>query len=251
MNKQLLSEMENAVKETISDKKIGVAFSGGVDSTLLAKLVKDMGYDVHLLTIGFQDSHDINFAKEVNQLLNLEHSISEIDPEKFKEVSQRINQIIKSDSLSWNENSIAFHYVAELAQKNDLKTVATANGIDELFCGYNSYREAIEKGESEVTRMMDEKLKNEGEMMVAINKVTAEYDVKMVQPFLSPSFVDYSKTISVSEKIHGPDDMQRKHPIRELAMDYGVPEVAARKQKKALQYGSQIHKSLLKSRKTS
>ena len=251
MNKQLLSEMESAVKETISDKKIGVAFSGGVDSTILAKLVKDMGYDVHLLTIGFQDSHDINFAKEVNQLLNLPHSISEINPEKFKEVSQKINQIIKSENLSWNENSIAFHYVAELAQKNDLKTVVTANGIDELFCGYNSYREAIEKGEDEVTRMMDEKLKNEGDMMIAINKVTVEFGVKMVQPFLSPSFVDYSKKILVSEKIHGPDDMQRKHPIRELAMDYGVPEIAARKQKKALQYGSQIHKSLLKSRKTS
>ena len=251
MNKQLLSEMESAVKETISDKKIGVAFSGGVDSTLLAKLVKDMGYDVHLLTIGFQDSHDINFAKEVNQLLNLPHSISEINPEKFKEISQKINQIIKSDNLSWNENSIAFHYVAELAQKNDLKTVVTANGIDELFCGYNSYREAIEKGEDEVTRMMVEKLKNEGEMMIAINKVTVKFGVKMVQPFLSPSFVDYSKKIPVSEKIHGPDDMQRKHPIRELAMDYGVPEIAAQKQKKALQYGSKIHKSLLKSRKTS
>ena len=251
MNKQLLSEMENAVKETIPDKKIGVAFSGGVDSTLLAKLVKDMGYDVHLLTIGFQDSHDINFAKEVNQLLNFPHSISEIDPVKFKGISQKINQTIKSDNLSWNENSIAFHYVAELAQKNELKTVVTANGIDELFCGYNSYREAIEKGEGEVTKMMDEKLKNEGEMMIAINQVTAEFGVKMVQPFLSPSFVDYSKKIPVSEKIHGPDDMQRKHPIRELAMDYGVPEVAAQKQKKALQYGSQIHKSLLKSRKTS
>jgi len=243
--------MENAVKETIPDKKIGVAFSGGVDSTLLAKLVKDMGYDVHLLTIGFQDSHDINFAKEVNQLLNFPHSISEIDPVKFKGISQKINQTIKSDNLSWNENSIAFHYVAELAQKNELKTVATANGIDELFCGYNSYREAIEKGEDEVTKMMDEKLKNEGEMMVAINRVTTEFDVRMVQPFLSPSFVDYSKKIPVSEKIHGPDDMQRKHPIRELAMDYGVPEIAAQKQKKALQYGSQIHKSLLKSRKTS
>ena len=99
--------------------------------------------------------------------------------------------------------------------------------------------------------MMDEKLKNEAEMMIAVNKVTAEFGVKMVQPFLSQSFVDYSKIIPVSEKIHGQDDMQRKHPIRELAMDYGVPEVAAQKQKKALQYGSQIHKSLLKSRKTS
>ena len=251
MNKQLLDQMENAVKKTVTDKKIGVAFSGGVDSTLLAKLVKDMEYDIHLLTIGFQDSHDVNFAKEVNQLLNFPHSISEIDPVKFKGISQKINQTIKSDNLSWNENSIAFHYVAELAQKNELKTVVTANGIDELFCGYNSYREAIGKGEDEVVKMMNDKLKNEGEMMVAINQVTAEFGVTMVQPLLSQSFVDYSKKIPVSEKIHGPDDMQRKHPIRELAMDYGVPEVAAKKQKKALQYGSQIHKSLLKSRKTS
>jgi len=251
MNKQLLDEMENAVKETVTDKKIGVAFSGGVDSTLLAKLVKDMGYDIHLLTIGFQDSHDINFAKEVNQILNFPHSISEIDPEKFKDVSQKINQTIKSDNLSWNENSIAFYYVAELAQKNGLRIVVTANGIDELFCGYNSYREAIEKGEDEVMKMMNDKLKNEKEMMVAINAVTAEFGVTMIQPFLLPNFIEYAKKIPVSEKIHGQDDMQRKHPIRELAMDYGVPEVAAQKQKKALQYGSQIHKSLLKSRKTS
>jgi len=251
MNKQLLDEMENAVKETVTDKKIGVAFSGGVDSTLLAKLVKDMGYDIHLLTIGFQDSHDINFAKEVNQLLNFPHSISEIDPEKFKEVSDKIHQFIKSDNLSWNENSIAFYYVAELAQKNGLKTVVTANGIDELFCGYNSYREAIEKGEDEVVKMMNDKLKNEKEMMVAINAVTAEFGVTMIQPFLLQNFIEYAKKIPVSEKINGPNDMQRKHPIRELAMDYGVPEVAAQKQKKALQYGSQIHKSLLKSRKTS
>jgi len=251
MNKQLLTEMQDAIKNTVTDKKIGVAFSGGVDSTLLAKLVKDMGYDIHLLTIGFQDSHDINFAKEVNQILSFQHSVSEIDPEKFKEVSQKINQTIKTDNLSWNENSIAFYYVAELAQKNDLKTVVTANGIDELFCGYNSYREAIETGEDEVTKMMVEKLKNEGEMMVAINQVTAEFGVRMIQPFLLPNFTEYAKKIPISEKIHGSDDMKRKHIVRELAIDCGVPEVAAQKQKKALQYGSQIHKSLLKSRKTS
>jgi len=119
MNKQLLDEMQNAVKETVSDKKVGVAFSGGVDSTLLAKLVKDLGYDIHLLTIGFHDSHDINFAKEVNQILNFPHSISEIEPENFKETSDKIHQLIKSDNLSWNENSIRFIMLQILRKKMD------------------------------------------------------------------------------------------------------------------------------------
>jgi asparagine synthase (glutamine-hydrolysing) len=251
MNMQLLTQMQDSIKNTVTDKKVGIAFSGGVDSTLLAKLVKDLEHDMHLLTVGFADSHDINFAKEVNQILNFPHSILEIRPENFKETSDKIHQIIKSDNLSWNENSIAFYYVAELAQKNGLKTVVTANGIDELFCGYNSYREAIEAGEDEVVKMMNEKLENEKKMMIAINAVTAEFGVKIIQPFLLPNFIEYAKKIPISEKIRGPDDMKRKHVIRDLAMDYGIPEVAAQKQKKALQYGSQIHKSLLKSRKTS
>ena len=251
MNNDLLSEMYNAIKETVSDKKISIAFSGGVDSTLITKLLHDLGYDIHLLTVGFHDSHDINFAKEVNEILKLPHSILEIELENFRKVSKKIHDLIKTDNLSWNENSIAFYYVAKLAYQNGIKTVVTANGVDELFCGYNSYREAIEISENKVIQMMDEKLKNEKNMMIAINAVTAEFNVKILQPLLDSNFITYAKKIPISEKIHGSDDMKRKHIIRELAVDCGVPEISAYKQKKALQYGSQIHKSLLKSRKIS
>ena len=245
---QLHDEIKRAIKTTVLDNFVGVAFSGGVDSTLIAKLLHDNGYDIHLLTIGFHDSHDINFAKEVNEFLKFKHNILEIEPESFQEISEKINGIIKTDNLSWNENSIAFYYVSKLAKKLGISTVVTANGIDELFCGYNAYREAIGIGVDEVMNVMNKKLDNEKKMMIAVNNVTSSFNVKILQPLLHDDFISYAKTIPVSDKIIDSDDLQRKHAIRKLAISCGVPEISAYKQKKALQYGSKIHKQLLKLR---
>tara|TARA_Y100000590_G_scaffold28003_1_gene31385 strand:- start:2349 stop:3092 length:744 start_codon:yes stop_codon:yes gene_type:complete len=245
---QLLDEIHRAIKNTVSDNSVGVAFSGGVDSTLIAKLLHDAGYNIHLLTIGFNDSHDINFAKEVNEILKFKHDILEIEPESFQKISEKIHDIIKTDNLSWNENSIAFYYVSKLAKSLGISTVVTANGIDELFCGYNAYREAIDIGIEEVMNVMNNKLDNEKKMLIAVNKVAYSFDVKILQPLLNENFISYAKTIPISEKIIDSDDLQRKHVIRKLAVSCGVPKISAYKQKKALQYGSKIHKQLLKFR---
>lgn len=248
MRQELLEKIKESIRDTVLPKKIAVAFSGGVDSTLVAKVCSDVGYDVTLVTIGFPDSHDILFAKEVNQQLNYEHKILEIESKSFADIASKINQKIQTDNLSWNENSIAFYYVSKLANSLGLDTVVTANGIDELFCGYNAYREAISQGESKVFEVMDTKLDNEIKMMKAVNSVTSEFGVTIVQPLLSAKFVDFAKSIPISEKIHDSEDMYRKHIIRKLASEVGVPEISYNKKKKALQYGSKIHKSLLKTR---
>ena len=248
MQEKLLSEIQNAIRETISDKKIGIAFSGGVDSTLVSKICNDLGFDITLLTIGFPNSHDILFAKDVNQHLNYKHEILEIDEDFFDEIASKISKKIKTDNLSWNENCIAFYYVAKLAQSLEITTVVTANGIDELFCGYNAYREAIEVGEKNVLQLMDSKLENELKMMKAVNEVTSELSVKIIQPLLDEQFIKVAKAIPISEKISGKYDLIRKHIIRKLASEIGVPDISVKKRKKALQYGTLIHKALLKSK---
>ncbi len=244
----LLEKVKIAITLTIPGKKIGIAFSGGVDSTLIATLCHQMNYDVTLLTIGFADSHDINFAKQVNESLKLPHKILEINPQEFDQISKKIRDIINTDNLSWNENSIAFYHVSKLAQSLGLNVVATANGIDELFCGYNGYRDAIKQGNDAVLALMDAKLDNEVKMMKTINHVCSEFRVKIVQPLLSEEFVKFAKTIPIDQKITDENDLQRKHIIRKLAIHAGVPELSANARKKALQYGSQIHKALIKSR---
>nr|AFK24991.1 asparagine synthase [uncultured archaeon] len=244
----LLEKIKTAMSQTVSDKKIGFAFSGGVDSTTMAKICNDMDYEITLLTIGFAGSHDIAFSKQINKFLKLPHKILEIDPKEFTHIQNKIKSTIKTENLSWNENSIAFYHVAKLAQSLGLHTVVTANGIDELFCGYNGYRDAIREGESKVMDLMNSKLENEIAMMKAVNLVCSEFGVKIVQPLLSEEFINYAKSIPVSEKITDENDLYRKHIIRKLAAQIGVPQISANARKKALQYGSLIHKAVVKSR---
>jgi asparagine synthase (glutamine-hydrolysing) len=244
----LLEKIKSAISKTITEKTIGIAFSGGVDSSTIAKVCWDMGYDMTLLTIGFAGSHDIEFSKQVNDILKMPHMILEINPNEFDKISTSVKDKIKTDNLSWNENSIAFYHVAKLAKSLGIAVVITANGIDELFCGYNSYRDAIKEGEKKVMMLMDEKLENEIAMMKAVNEICSEFGVKVVQPLLSDEFIKFAKSIPISDKIKNEHDLQRKHIIRRLALHVGVPEISANKRKKALQYGSLIHKALLKSR---
>jgi asparagine synthase (glutamine-hydrolysing) len=248
MNNELLKNIEDAIKKTVPKKKIGIAFSGGVDSTLMSKVLDDLEFDVTLLTIGFPESHDILFAKEVNEQLKLPHKILEIGADTFEKISSDINKKIQTDNLSWNENCIAFYYVSKLAQSLDIDTVVTANGIDELFCGYNAYRDIISQGESAVNELMDAKLDNELKMMKAVNQISSEFGVTILQPLLSSEFVNFAKSVPIEEKILDSEDLMRKHAIRKLAKEVGVPEISYTKRKKALQYGTKIHRKLLKTR---
>ena len=248
MNKKLLENIKNSISETVKEQKIGIAFSGGVDSTLISKICSDMNYDITLLTIGFPESHDILFAKEVNEYLKYSHHTLEIDSDTFPTISSKIRQTIDTDNLSWNENCIAFYYVSKLANSLNLDTVVTANGIDELFCGYNAYREAYSGGKSKINEVMLAKLDNELKMMKSVNIIASEFGVTILQPLLTSKFIDYAKAVPISEKIHNSEDLYRKHIIRKLASEVNVPELSYTKRKKALQYGSKIHKALLKTR---
>lgn len=247
---KLHGQMILAIKNSVTQKRIGIAFSGGVDSSLLAKVCSDLGFQVTLLTVGFEGSHDIGFSKKIAGLLNLEHVAYHIPEGEFPAVARKIREMIGTDNLSWNENCIAFHYVSELAKRHCLETVLTSNGIDELFCGYNAYREAVEGGRQSIMDMMESKLANERDMMMAVNRISSRFGVRILQPLLRQEFIEFAKSIPVEEKIRGKDDLVRKHIVRQLALSIGVPQEAALKRKKALQYGSNIHKNLTRVRQT-
>jgi asparagine synthase (glutamine-hydrolysing) len=201
-----------------------------------------------LVTVGFPGSHDIGFAKNVSSKMEMECRTLEIDYSDFLENLRRVRQTIKCENTSHIENCIAYFYICKLAKQGGLDVVLNANGCDELFCGYDGYRRAYSGGEAAVMKLMDEKIANEFALMAEISTVAGQFGVAVRQPFLSSKFIRFAKTIPIDQKIKGPDDMTRKHVLRQAALSIGVPEEAATKPKKALQYGSLIDKYFKKAK---
>ncbi len=233
-----------AVAETIKDEpSLAIAFSGGIDSSILAKICKDLGRKVILLTIGFPESHDIEFSKRIASKMGLSHKIHNLNEEHFRDSIGYVCQKIDCKNISHIENCIAYIYIASLASENEFRLILTANGCDELFCGYNIYRLMYNHGKTRIMDLMTEKIENEFILMKELEAVTTEFGVNFKQPFLSHNFISFAKDIPIDQKIRSADDLVRKHILREAALSIGVPRESAMRPKKALQYSTSIHKN--------
>lgn len=248
LEEELRGALYRAVRQTVPENAVAVAFSGGVDSSLLARICVDLGKQTTLLTVGFPGSHDIGFSKQIAAKLGLEHKVIEIDSKQFEADLAHVRKTIGCDNTSHIENCVAYMNIARAAKDTGIKIVLSANGCDELFCGYNGYRVVYDKGSDAIMKFMEEKISNELVLVQEIAQVAQELDVEVRQPFLSLAFIDFAKTIPLGQKIKGADDMMRKHILRQVALSIGVPEESAVKPKKALQYGSSIHKNFKKRR---
>ena len=65
------SAIESAVRNACEGKEVGVAFSGGMDSGLVAVLAKKYARSVTCYTCGTDDSFDVAAGKELAEKLGL------------------------------------------------------------------------------------------------------------------------------------------------------------------------------------
>lgn len=123
-----------------SDVPVGCFLSGGIDSSLIVGIAKQYNPNIKTFSVGFeQDGYsEVDLAKETAEKLNVENISYMITPEEYVENLPKI--IWHMDDPLADPACVPLYFVAREARKH-VKVVLSGEGADELFGGYNIYRE--------------------------------------------------------------------------------------------------------------
>lgn len=139
--KKILDVMRDSIKVHMrSDVPVGSFLSGGIDSTCIVALAKELKPDIKTFTVGFQQDgfSELDVAKETASILNVENIHYIISPEEYIQELPKI--IWHMDEPVADPASVPLYFVAREASKH-VTVVLSGEGADELFGGYNIYRE--------------------------------------------------------------------------------------------------------------
>ena len=123
-----------------SDVPVGAFLSGGIDSSFITSIAKDFHPAIKTFSVGFErDGYsEINVAKETAEKIGIENISYVISPEEYMNEIPKIMWYM-DDPLA-DPACVPLYFVAKLARKH-VTVVLSGEGADELFGGYNIYRE--------------------------------------------------------------------------------------------------------------
>lgn len=238
---QFREVLENLVKKLVSDyREIPVAFSGGIDSSILTYLASKYAKPV-LFCVGFKNSYDIKNAKLASGLLDLKLNSIYLDDFDLEKYLSRTIKIIGTDNKMAAELNLPVFILAEELKKRKYQDFIFGQGADELFGGYAKYL----KSENLEDDLFGD-IKDIYKTNIQYNfKVCDYFKIKPIYPFLEKEAVELAVKISPELKIK---NGVRKYILREAFRD-DLPKEIINQNKKALQYGSGVHQALRKLKK--
>lgn len=260
----LIDDIYSAVEkrvENISD--VGLIFSGGVDSTILAVLLKQIAekrnnekdsvpLNIKLYSVGVENSQDIKFSEDIAEDLNLPLKTIIIDENTVKESMKPVLTAIEDDNVMKLGVGMTIYLAAKAMKEDNVKVALSGQGADELFGGYNRYLKHFENNTLfDAYFDLDEEIYHDIANMYHVNlerddAVSMANGVELRVPFLDYDIINLALDIPGKYKIKDNEDVLRKHILRDAAKSIGVPDYIADRPKKAAQYGSGINKILKK-----
>ena len=224
-------------------KEVAVAFSGGLDSSVVAFLASKCGVKVNLLHVSLENQVETEEAMEAAEKLDLPLQVHLFKDSDVERILPKVVELIEEPDPIKASIGVPFYWAAEKAAEAGFKVVLAGQGADELFGGYQRYVNEYCKDASEKVRktMFNDVVNIHQSNLERDLKITGFHDVELRLPFGSFDLAEFALSLPIECKIEQKADTLRKLVLRKMALDAGLPVVIAEKPKKAVQYSTGIN----------
>jgi len=225
---------------------VAVAFSGGVDSSVIAVLAENVGLDLQLVSVGLEGNPEVMFAEEAAEALGLPLHLQTYAVNELEETLAKVLWLIEEPHSVNACIAVPFFWLAETASKLGYPVLLVGQGADELFGGYQRYlTEYGGSGAEAVTKTMFHDIENAYRTnFQRDNQVCSFSGVELRLPFIDRDVVDFALRLPLRLKLNSVEDRLRKRVLRRVARNLEIPSFMADKPKKAVQYTTGVTNAL-------
>jgi asparagine synthase (glutamine-hydrolysing) len=233
---------ESIKRRTLDVKEVAVAFSGGLDSSLIAFLANKFGLKVNLLHVSMENESETEEAIAVSEALNLPLQVYLFKDSDVEKTLPRVVALIEEADPIKVSVGLPFYWTAEKAAEAGLRVVLAGQGADELFGGYQRYvNEYCKDGSEKVLKTMFNDVVNIHKSNLERDlKITSYHDIELRLPFAFSDIAEFAVSLPIECKIEPRPDTLRKLVLRRVALNAGMPSSVVDKPKKAVQYSTGI-----------
>ncbi len=219
-----------------TDLPVGVILSGGLDSSLVATQVARLHPECVAFTVGAPGSEDLEYARRLAADLGIRHVVREIQPRSIgrSEVKEALRV---SEATEYGDaiNAVVSMEVFEAVHGEGIKVVLTGDGSDELFGGYDMYRDV---DAAAARRLFLHKI---GQLsrteLQRVDRTSMGQSVEARVPYLDLDMLLLSMRIPLSLKVR---DGYEKWILREAFKDE-LPEYILARHKNPMSHSSGLH----------
>ena len=226
----------NAVKKR-TVQKFGILFSGGVDSSLIAFVCRQLKCNFTCYTVGIEGSDDIQWAKRVADEYGFNFKYKILNLDDLEIVLKNVVKILDDADIVKVSVGSVLYAAGTLALSDGSNALFGGLGSEEIFAGYQRHEAALQNNNFEALhRECWNGLRNMWERDLARDFAIAKnLGLELRAPFLDKELIKTAMSIHPMLKL-GKEN--KKIILREAAEFIGLKKEFAWRKKQAAQYGS-------------
>ena len=196
---------ESAERCLVGQDHVDIAFSGGLDSSICAAILKEMGIPIVLHTMtDCQEHPDAVYATMFAKTFDISHKL----------YIGRPSDAQKEGSIYLLGCFDNYWFLMHSLSKAGVYHVICCDIIDELLCGYYSHQPDGHTFQHHLDRLIPDHLD-------VLDKCSTHFGINVELPYGHPDVMDAAAAFALSDLV---DDSNRKKPLYAVGKKIGLPE---------------------------